>query len=104
MWGIESRAARLAVIATLGAVLVTWNAVFDRGIDAGMDRYLALQRQAAARGSFVYMQDVMRPAAAESAVRASAWSAPVAGVGFVAAWWLGRRERRRRSLRQGQAR
>ena len=96
----EGRAARLASALTLAALLVTWNTLFDRGIDAGVAAYLAWQQEHAERGGdFVSMQEVMRPAAAASAMGATAWSAPVALAGVAAVWGLDRRARRRRRAR-----
>jgi len=99
MW-VEGRAARLTAALALVAVVFAWNAVFDRGIDQGVKRYLRLQQEHAdGGGSFVYVQDVMRPVTAASAARATAWSAPVAIGGFATVWWLDRRSRRRRATR-----
>lgn len=97
MWGAEGRAARLGAVLVLIAAAVVWNAVFDRGIDAGVKRYLELQDARSRDRPLIYVQDIMRPAAAASALRATAWSAPIAFAGFAAVWWLGRRARRRRA-------
>jgi len=99
MSGAEGRAARLAAVLALIAVVFVWNAVFDRGIDAGVKRYLELQDARSSDGPLIYVQDIMRPAAAASAVRATAWSAPIAFAGLAAVWWLGRRKGRRRATR-----
>lgn len=100
MWGAEGRASRAAAVLTLIAVLFLWNAEFDRGIDAGAKRYLALQQaRAEGGGPFVSMQEVMRQASAASAMRATASSAPIGVAGAAAVWWLNRRARRRRRPR-----
>ena len=95
---VDSRRVRVSAALVLGAAVVVWNAVFDRGIADATNRYLALQQQhTRGDGPFVYVQDVMRPAAAESARRASTWSALVGLAGLGAVGWVSRRPRRPRS-------
>jgi hypothetical protein len=82
------RAGHVAVALTLLAILFTWNALFDRAIGGAVRRYLQLQgTRVAENGPFVYVQDVMRPAAREGAIRATAWCVPIAAVGFVVVRW-----------------
>jgi hypothetical protein len=76
-------AERWAAGLALAAVVVTWNATFDRGIVLAANRYLAAQRaHAQGRGPSVQVQGVMQPAVAASARRATVWSLPVAGLGI----------------------
>ena len=76
-------AERWAAGLAIAAVIVTWNATFDRGIVGAAKAYLAKQRaHAAGRGPSVQVQSVMRPSAAASARRATIWSLPVACLGI----------------------
>jgi hypothetical protein len=80
-------ALRLAALVLIAVAVAVGNVVFDRGVVEGANRYLAEQR-AHHRGErpFVYVRDVMRPAIADSARRAAAWSVPIAAFGLVCLW------------------
>lgn len=89
MWG--NRRVRLMAGAVLLLSFAYWNTVFDSGVVVGMERYVAAQREhAAGRRPFVYMQDMMREAVAESAQRATLKTLPFAVLGLAGVWVLNR--------------
>jgi hypothetical protein len=78
-----TRGERWAAGLALAAVVVTWNATFDRGIVVAAKTYLAAQRaHKEGRGPAVQVHSVMQPAIADSARRATIWSLPVACLGI----------------------
>jgi hypothetical protein len=94
MWGNQRRT-RVSTALVLGVALVVWNVVFDRGISDAAHRYLALQQQRGdGVGPVVRVQDIMRPAAVESARRATAWTGLILIAGMLAVAWVSRPPRR----------
>jgi hypothetical protein len=69
----------------LAFAAIVWSQIFDWGIVEAANRYKFMQRQAAdGQRPFVYVKNVMRPAIADSARRATVWSAPIGLVGLMA--------------------
>ena len=85
---------RVLVVAWLGAVMVTWNAVFDSHIAAGSKGYIQRQaRYAEGRGSSADMDATMKAAAASGLRSATGYAALVFLPGL--AWIVYRRLSRR---------
>lgn len=92
------RAVRRLVFFSLVGALAVFLFVQDRVTAGGARRYVALQRIAAAgRGPAVTVDDVMRPAVADSVRQGLLWASAVAGTGLAGAAMLARRRRRPRA-------
>lgn len=94
------RFAILAIAACLTVGIVTWNVVFDRGIRAAEQRYLALERQHAS----VTIRQVMDPAIHHAAAVAAAWASVLTGACVLVVFGATRARRRRRQSQDSQAR
>jgi ABC-type Fe3+ transport system permease subunit len=92
----SSRAARLAAGLWLVLAVVVWNVVFDRIIVLAGRRYAHAAVTAVNQtGTYVRIDDWMRPAIAHGLWTASAAGIAVAVFGLVAVAVAARRERRR---------
>lgn len=85
---------RLALGLWLAFGVVTWNAVFDHGVRIAAREFVDRQ-QAFVRGHGprVIVRDMMLPATAAAANRATAWSLVAAGPGLAVLAWLARGRR-----------
>jgi hypothetical protein len=89
---------RLVFWFTLAAAVVTFCIVQDRVTAAGARRYVTDQREAlAGRSGLVTIDEVMRPAVAESIKQALISSGAVAALGLAVGFALAKRPARRRS-------
>lgn len=94
MWADPRRQTRLAAGLVLALTLIVWNQVFDWAVVEGANRYKIAQRQhLGGQRPFVHMKDIMEPAIAASARRATAWSLPIGIIGLLAVGAAHRRSR-----------
>ena len=92
----SSRTARLAAVLWLVLAVVVWNVVFDRMIVLAGRRYShAAVTAVHETGTYVRIDDWMRPAIARGVVVATLTGLAVAAVGLTAVVIASRRERRR---------
>jgi hypothetical protein len=78
------RAVRRAAILWAVLAFVAWNAVFDRIIVVSGRRYIRDAVEADARGSYLLLNDSMRPAVVQAFSAATAVGSVVAAAGVVA--------------------
>ena len=84
---------RTILLVTVAAAVMTFSVVQDRVTAAGARRYVALQREAAARGTDpVAIDEVVGPAVRHSVHQGLVWSAAVmaAGTALAAVAWRSR--------------
>ena len=90
--GVRRRTRRVIAGVTFIAALMVFAIVQDRVTAAAARRYVAGQRAALASGAPpLNVDDIMRPAIAESVREALAWSGGVVVIGLLAAMALERR-------------
>lgn len=84
MWGDRTRRSLLALLLWIVFGLVAWNVAFDYGIRVAAQQYLWQEYDHRTHGRpGLRIDDVMRPAARASAVRATIIGGGVAVVGAV---------------------
>jgi hypothetical protein len=89
-----TRRSRTILLMTVVAAAMTFAVVQDRVTAAGARRYVALQREALARGGRpVTIDEVVRPAVRQSVHQGLIWSSVVLAAGGAIAAYAGRRPR-----------
>ncbi len=91
------RLAWIAIALWLAVGVGVWNTVFDRGIQAAEERYMALQ---ARHQPSVTIRGVMDPAIHDAAVTATWWAAVPLAAGLVGVLLIARRARARLTVRE----
>ncbi len=74
---------RLAIGAWLACTIVTWNVVFDRGVESAEQHYLERATHAVGRAPAVSIKAAMQPAIHRAATGATEWAAIPLLVGLV---------------------
>jgi hypothetical protein len=93
MWGDRTRHPLLALLLWIVFGFVAWNVAFDQGIRVAAQQYLWHEYDDRVHGRpGLRIDDVMRPAARRSAVRATLIGGGIAVVGAVLVWMAVRRE------------
>ena len=89
---LMTRRGRVILLMTLAAAVITFAVVQDRVTAAGARRYVALQRDAAARGDApVSIDEVVAPAVRRSVRLGLIWGGAVLAAGVTVASFAGRR-------------
>jgi hypothetical protein len=87
-----TRRSRTILLITVAAAVMTFAVVQDRVTAAGARRYVALQREALARGAApVTIDEVVKPAVRQSVHQGLVWSSLVLATGVTVAAFAGRR-------------
>lgn len=93
MWGELRRVYRIALVLWIALGFIAWNVVFDYGIRAAAQHYLWQEYDSRVHGRpGLRIDDVMRPEARDSAVRATVIGGGIAVAGIVLAVIARRRE------------
>ncbi len=94
----------LAGLLWLAFAAVVWNVVFDRVLVLAGRRYVAAAHASARTGTYLRIDDAMRPAVRRGAWLASATAVPIAVAGGLGVWIGLRRQRRSTSSKNASAR
>ena len=98
------RKAWLAGLLWLALAFAVWNVVFDRVLVLAGRRYVAAAYQSAQAGTYLRIDDAMRPAIRRGAWLATAAAVPLAVAGGLGLWIGLRRQRRSTSSKNDTAR
>jgi len=99
-----ARKAWLAGLLWLALAVVVWNVIFDRVLVLAGRRYVAAAYQSARTGTYLRIDDAMRPAVRRGLWLASAAAVPIALAGGAGVWIGLRRQRRSTSSKNDSAR